>query len=322
MRRLIGVFVSAALLALLYAYVDVGALWSAVRAADLSWLAIGILMVVPLTAMTAARFTLLVRDGQVGFGEANRLILAASTLNLFLPSKLGDLAKGHVLARRHGMQPGLSYAIVVLEKALDMLSLLVWGTLGLIVVGQVQPAMLAFLVPVGGLALTLALLILPLPLLPNLLARFGTLMPQRIAGALTGFSAGWDEALSWFWRFPARAAGVILLSLVIWGVHLFQFWLFTRAVHGDLPIVENAAFATLSILAGLLPFTFAGVGTRDAAIVFFYAPYLSAGAAAFLGLLATLRYVLPALAGVPFVADFAGLAGTRAAVRARDGAES
>ncbi|TIS58452.1 MAG: hypothetical protein E5W91_08240 [Mesorhizobium sp.] len=116
-----------------------------------------------------------------------------------------------------------------------------------------------------------------------------------------------QEMSEWFWSAPIRALGVITLSVVIWGAHLLQFWLFSQALNGHVPVLENAAFATLSILVGLLPFTFAGIGTRDAAVVFFYAPYLSPAAAALLGILATLRYVLPAIAGAPFVADFLGL---------------
>ncbi|WP_152047156.1 lysylphosphatidylglycerol synthase transmembrane domain-containing protein [Aureimonas psammosilenae] len=305
MGRLIGLLVSLAILAGLYAFIDVGALWRAARAADPWWLAAGILFVVPLTLLTSWRLTLLVADVALGFLESNRLILAASTLNLFLPSKLGDLAKSGVLARRHGMKPSLSLAIVVLEKALDMASLLVWGVFGLLVVGAARPAMLLLLLPVGGGLAALALLIAPLHLLPFVLRHFGRWMPGKLGGAVAAFAASWREVTDWFWQTPGRAGGVVLLSITIWGAHLFQFWLFAEALGAGVPVLANAAFATLSILAGLLPFTFAGVGTRDAAIVFFYAPYLDPGAAGILGLLATLRYVLPAVAGAPFVADFA-----------------
>jgi uncharacterized membrane protein YbhN (UPF0104 family) len=60
----------------------------------------------------------------------------------------------------------------------------------------------------------------------------------------------------------------------------------------------------LAILVGLLPFTFAGIGTRDAAIVFFYRSFLSAPVAAALGLLFTLRYLVPALAGLPLLGRY------------------
>ena len=54
-------------------------------------------------------------------------------------------------------------------------------------------------------------------------------------------------------------------------------------------------------LAGLLPLTFAGVGTRDAALVLLYQPYFSTPTAVALGILCTLRYLLPAVAGLPFI---------------------
>lgn len=304
MRKLIGLAVSAAILALLYSFIDIGGLLRVVRSADPVWLAAGILFVIPLTLLTSWRLVLLAAGFRLGFLEASRLILAASTLNMFLPSKLGDLAKGQVLARRHGVAPSLAFAIVVLEKALDMMSLLVWGVFGLAVVGLSRPAMLVFLLPtVGGLALLL-LLVLPIGLLPFLLRSFGRYMPGRVASAIGGFAASWREMLDWFWRDRTHAILVILLSVAIWAAHLFQFWLFSLAVDGAIPLIENMAYATLAILVGLLPFTFAGIGTRDAAIVFFYAPYLSREAAAAVALLATLRYVIPAVAGAPFVSDF------------------
>jgi uncharacterized membrane protein YbhN (UPF0104 family) len=54
----------------------------------------------------------------------------------------------------------------------------------------------------------------------------------------------------------------------------------------------------------LLPLTLAGIGTRDAALILFYRPYLNAPTAAALGILCTMRYVLPALGGLPFLSSY------------------
>ena len=70
------------------------------------------------------------------------------------------------------------------------------------------------------------------------------------------------------------------------------------------PPVISFALAPLAILAGLLPLTFAGVGTRDAALVALYAPYFSAATGAALGLLCTSRYFLPAIGGLPFLNQY------------------
>jgi uncharacterized membrane protein YbhN (UPF0104 family) len=73
------------------------------------------------------------------------------------------------------------------------------------------------------------------------------------------------------------------------------------------PFVANLALAPLAILAGLLPLTLAGVGTRDAAILVLYRSVLTAPQAAAVGLLCTSRYVLPALGGVPFLNRYLSL---------------
>ena len=307
MKKLVGLIVSAGILALLYTFIDIRSIWAAAQQTRPAWLIAGLAFTGLLTLLTSWRFTIIVSGTHLGFLEANRLILAASTLNMILPSKLGDLAKAHVLSRRHGMKASLSLAIVVLEKAVDMMSLLFWGIFGIIFVGATQPAMLWLLLPVSSAALAIAVLIAPWPVLPFVLRSLGGVLPTRFTLTLEAFAASWHEMLHWFWLGKVRASRVLLLSLVIWGAHLFQFWLFCQAVDAHVPLLANAAFATLSILVGLLPLTFAGVGTRDTAIVFLYAPYLVPQQAALLGVLATLRYVIPAIAGAPFIADFAGL---------------
>jgi uncharacterized protein (TIRG00374 family) len=318
MRRTVSIVISLGLLLLLYAAVDVGALIAAIGSADIFWLVTGLLMVVPLTLATALRFTALVMEAHVGFAEANRLVLATSTLNLFLPSKLGDFAKAYVLSARHGMEGERALSIVVFEKALDMASLLLWGAFACLYVGFSRPDVLVFAIPVVVLLGLSLLIILPLPAFAWLIRFVARWLPKSIAdkaGRLADSAAG---VAVWFWQRPARAAGVLLLSVLLWGAHLLQFWLFTKAIGGFVPLLDNMAFATLSILVGLLPFTFAGIGSRDVAIVYFYGPYLSAAAAAFLGILATLRYVIPAIAGIPFAGDLAAAAAVQRS-KARDG---
>ena len=89
------------------------------------------------------------------------------------------------------------------------------------------------------------------------------------------------------------------LSLLLWGVQFEQVRLFAVAVGGSVPPLANFAVAPLAILAGLVPLTFAGLGTRDAALIALYRPWLPAPAAAAVGLLTSTRYILPALAGLP-----------------------
>jgi uncharacterized membrane protein YbhN (UPF0104 family) len=289
-RRLLPIAVSLALVAALWWQVDARAIVAAARQARPGWLLAGVLAVAPLTWATAVRFQWLSRTA-IGTALAGRLILAACTLNLFLPSKMGDLAKAWVLDRRHGFDGRFALALVIFEKLLDLASLLVWGVLALAWMQRGDPVFAAGAVVLVGALAVLAFLMTPLSARVRLPARLG------------GFAEQWHALVTWFWSERRRAAATLALSLALWAGHLAQLWLFAKAL-GQVPLIASMAAATLSILAGLLPFTMAGIGTRDLAIVYFYHDWLSPAQCAALGMLATLRYLLPAIAGLPFVSDY------------------
>jgi uncharacterized protein (TIRG00374 family) len=302
MRRVAGLLVSLAILGLIWWQVDIDAIFAATAAANPWWLVAGLATIVPLTLVTAQRFRMLSRT-PISLSAATRLILGASTLNLILPSKMGDVAKGVVLTGRHGMDTKLAVALVVMERSLDMAALLFWGVLALLWVGRDEPLLLLAAAGTGALLGLLLVLLSPGRVAARLIGWIGGLAPRRVSQWIDDFADEWETGTRWLWAERSRGARVVLVSLAIWGGHLAQFWLFAQAL-GPVPFLDNMAFATLAILAGLLPFTMAGIGTRDAAILFLYAPFLSSGQAAVLGVLATLRYLLPALAGLPFMGDY------------------
>lgn len=303
MRRLIGVAVSLGVLALLWYRTDVHTIVAAFRLSNPLWLALGLAAVIPLTAVTAWRFALLTRS-RLQMADATRLILSASTLNALLPSKMGDIAKAWVLSQRYGYEPRLALAIVIIEKLLDLGSLLLWGVAATLWISNGDPLLLWSAAAISGLLIVIAVLLAPLPLAAFLMAWLGKRLPGKAGKAASDFGLQWREATGWLWSKPARAIGLIALSLALWAGHLAQFWLFAHALRPGVPLIENMAFATLSILVGLLPFTLAGIGVRDAAIIYFYRAWLNPAEGAALGVLATTRYLIPAIAGLPFMRDY------------------
>jgi uncharacterized protein (TIRG00374 family) len=304
MKRLIGLAVSLAILTLLWWRIDLRAILAAVRQCDPGWLALSLAMAGPLTLATAWRFALLVRPA-IGLAAASRLILSASTLNLVLPSKMGDIAKAWVLTRRYRFDGNFALAVVAIEKLLDLASLLVWGVAALLWIGALHEPLLGLVLAATAAMLVLLLLILsPVSTASRLIALLAHGLPRRLGDRVAAFGTRWSEAVVWFWQDRTRATRLVLLSLAIWAAHLSQFWLFARALGMTMPFADNMAFATLAILVGLLPFTIAGIGTRDAAIVLLYGGWLQPGQAAVLGVLATSRYLIPAAAGLPFIRDY------------------
>lgn len=305
MKRFVSIAVSLTILAIIYWRIDFKELVLTLGNSDGRWMVVAIGMVIPLTLTTAWRLQQLMPAGSsLGFGEANRLILAASGLNMVLPSKMGDIAKAYFMQRRGHLEGSLALSLVIFEKTSDMLSLLLWCVFGLLLFPRKDWSFWV-LTGIVGLGLTFGLLLLGSRRFAHLFFLVGhRILPQKYGGQLKKLQSSWMGMLDYLWRDKSRLIMIWLTSIFIWFLHLLQIWFFILALKAWTPLLINLALAPLAILVGLLPLTFAGVGTRDAAILVFYQPYLNPPTAAALGLLFTLRYLLPALGGLPFLGQY------------------
>lgn len=307
MKRFISIAVSVAILLIIYSKIDFQGLLGVFQNCDRPWMAISLAMVVPITMFTSGRLQqLMPQEKSLGFIEANRLILGASVLNMVLPSKMGDIAKAYFMRERGHLSGSLSLSLVVFEKACDMLSLLFWCALGLIFY-PAKDGLFWTMTTAVVVGLILGLLLLGSRQFAQ--GFFGIarkLAPKKLSQKLNNLQISWEEMHDYFWSDKGQLLKMAGSSIFIWFLHLLQIWLFILALQAWTPFLSNLALSPLAILAGLLPLTFAGVGTRDAALIFFYQPYFDAPTGAALGLLCTSRYFLPAIVGLPFLGQMMG----------------
>jgi hypothetical protein len=305
MKRLISILVSLGILALIYSKIHVPELLGVFSRCHPGWMTVSIAMVVPLTLFTALRLQLLMPDrAPMRLSEATRLILTASVLNMVLPAKMGDIAKA-MFMKEHGNLGGtLALSLVVFEKACDMLSLLLWCAVGLLL--HPTKGITFWLLTAGitgGLVLGVTLLA-SLRISRAFFAAAARVAPGKFKAKLEKLRASWEEMHGYFWASPRKFLRVTAMSVFIWFLHVLQIWLFILALRAWVPFLISIALSPLAILAGLLPLTFAGVGTRDAALIVLYQPYFDAETGAALGLLCTARYLLPAIGGLPFLQQY------------------
>lgn len=339
MKRFLSILVSLTILLLIYWKIDVVGLVQVLINCDRLWMAISLGMVIPLTMFTAWRLQMLMpssatnpnatdinttdptaidphpadtAQGRLGLLAANQLILAASSLNMVLPSKMGDIAKAYFIRDRGHLTGSLALSLVVFEKSCDMLSLLLWCVFGLLLYPQKD--WLFWVMTVSVLTgLLLGLLLLGSAQFAQFFFRLAaSIAPRSWGKKIVTLSHSWGEMHNYFWRDRTQLAKITGMSVFIWFLHLLQIWFFILALNAWAPFLASLALSPLAILAGLLPLTFAGVGTRDAALIAFYQPYFAAPTAAALGVLCTSRYVIPAIAGLPFLEKYLTLTRSKA----------
>ncbi|MGK7881672.1 MAG: YbhN family protein [Crocosphaera sp.] len=220
---------------------------------------------------------------------------------MILPSKIGEIAKAYFLIDRGHLSGSLSISLVIFERIFDLLSLLFYCVFCLIVYLNKDECFLVMTIGIGISLIVGLLLICSQNFALFLLKLFSKISPKSIKLKLQTLESSWQEMHEYFWSNPKKLITVTSTSIFLWFLHLLQIWFFILALNAWVPFITNLALSSLAILAGLLPLTFAGVGTRDAALVYLYQPYFSASVGAALGILCTSRYFIPALVGLPFL---------------------
>jgi uncharacterized protein (TIRG00374 family) len=305
MKKLVSLIFSSLILVVLYWRIDFANLSAIVRKSNLPWLTVSILMNIPLVLATSWRLReLMPVSAKIRMSEANRLILMASVLNMVLPSKMGDVAKAYFMTERGHLKGSLSLALVIFEKACDMLSLLLWCAGALLFYPQKSPLFWLITVAIAG-SFVFGATILCSGRFANIFFTVGrSIAPGRVKDKLHSLQESWEEMQRYFWQDKTRFMVITGSSVFIWLLHLLQIWFFILTLNSPTPFWANLALSPLAILAGLVPLTFAGVGTRDAAIVMLYKPYMDTATALALGALCTSRYLVPALMGLPFLNEY------------------
>lgn len=298
---ILSVALSVAILTVLYRSIDFRLVVRELRSVDKKWLIVSVGMIAPITVLRAIRFYLVAPRGTVrNVAEALRLTLVATAANVFLPAKSGDLVKSYFVAK--GRIPvGVSVAVVVYERLCDLAGLIAWCALGWVVARPVVSGVPSALWPILGLFGAACGLLVSSEKIARLGAAVVTrLLPGRLQ-RVQSLVDGWPGL---FQSLGRRRAGVILLSLLLWLVHVIQIWMFTVALSIRIPFTVSASLSAVALMIGQLPFSFAGLGARDVALVVLMRGYVRPESAAALGLLISTRNLLPPLAALPIMRPY------------------
>lgn len=313
-KRLMGLTISVLLLGLLLWHVSLPDLLANLRRTHWGLFAVALVLFIPQTLAIAWRWKQLVAPfAPLPLAESVRLVLAGSTMNLVLPGKMGDLTKGWFLAKQGAVSKPLGLGVVVFEKMLDVAALAAFMLIGALLLlvregnhlpvplGSLMLAAALGLAAVGGVAVLYFVPLTRLPGMAWLVSRAAQNQSLAKVHRLLLSSHNTMEALQ---QRHARRGAIIGMSGLIWALHLAQIYLFFACVDATPTVGKFFAMVPLAIFVGLLPISIAGFGTRDAAFVALLTGIAPAAVLA-ASFYVNLRYLLPALAGVAFLARYA-----------------
>ncbi len=300
MKRFLALCVSFIVMAVIFIKIDRTTFLQHFSSLNFFWTGVAFFLFIPQIMLTGWRWQWMIRhDRACTLGEAVSLVLATSSLNVFMPSKMGDLCKAYYLAKSGQLDWRRGLNQVLFERFLDLWALCWMGTAGVILAGFWTELGFIVIALTFGLSLVF-LMILRLPIRGFVLP----FAPKKIREKIESFFHDAHDYVERLKSGPAELGVLFASSLTLWALHVIQFYFMALAIGSSIDLIKIFIFIPIGILVGLLPFTVAGIGTRDAAFLYLFAPYETSSRIVFLGLFATVRYLVPGLVGIPFISRF------------------
>jgi glycosyltransferase 2 family protein len=250
--------VTAALVVWFFRQANLGDVWREIRAAEPWPLALAFVMTSITYVLRALRWQYLLQPiGTTHFRVAFRTTVIGFAANAVLPARVGEVLRPYLLARREGLALTATFATIILERLLDLVTvLLFFGAFVLFFdpgMAAVNPAIYRT-VKAGGLvgAAGSLLALVMVAVLARQADSFGrtvdratAVLPARLAGPLTRMAHTFVQGLA-VTRSPRHLAGCVLLSVPLWLSIAAGVWFCMQAFHMTIPY--TGSFLVLALL--------------------------------------------------------------------------
>lgn len=183
---------------------------------------------------------------ELSFGLSARMYCAGLFLGILTPGKVGEAIKIPML-KSHNLPLRKGVIITVADRVLDAALLGSLALVGLLVLEQIHiPRRIIFI------CVILCMILL------------------------------WQQRHRWLkqdmWKelqriLKAHCVQIVLLTILNWIVYFVQLALIAKSLSLTIPLVDFVSIMTIAGIVSLLPIAPAGLGTRDATLLFFFAEY-------------------------------------------------
>ena len=264
LRAALVLVLTVGLLAYFVRGVDGGAVWAETRHAN-GWLIAAAVVVTLLTyILRAVRWQyLLAPIGATRFGTAFQTTVIGFAVSFLIP-RSGEVLRPYLLAKREHLPPTAAFATIILERLLDLITVLLLFGVFVIAVDPASlsgdPALytrvktgglLAAAASLAGLAVFFALAGHP-ERLGRLALKIERILPARLARAVARFVETFAQGLA-VMRQPGRLVVSLLLSFPLWLSIALGIWVTSRAFHMTFGYLGSFLIMTLLVVGVAMP---------------------------------------------------------------------
>jgi uncharacterized protein (TIRG00374 family) len=264
--------VAVGLTALLLWKSDPGRVWRVTAAADAAWLVGAVMLVIVDRVLMAGRWFALLSPIEAAsrppLAAVVRVFFVSTFVGTFLPASIGgDLVRAYQLSR-YGVDAAGALASVLMDRLLGVVSIVLLAGVGLVLATDLVAApgvTAAVVLAAAACVASLALVFNPA------LARLARWLISLVSWMrLQAAAAALIDSIQRYARHRGKLFLVLAASAGVQMIRIAQAYALGRAIGIEAPALVYIAVIPLILLIMLLPITVNGLGTSQAAFVWFF----------------------------------------------------
>lgn len=179
-------------------------------------------------------------------------------LNYLLPARAGDIARGAVLKTTEKTPMGISLSTIVIERAMDMLTLALMLGIGAMFVSRGRTMSI---VAIAALAIAFLLVVMLF-----FAYRYDAFISRKLGKrfpAISGFMNSMKEGLYRIYSNPSALILSIAISVPVWIFEISGIYIAAMAIGYKIPFSLAVVSGITSFLAQTIPITPGGIGIYE-----------------------------------------------------------
>lgn len=259
--------------------VDFIKIFEVLKNINIFYLIISLLLGVPIIVIKALKWKLLIKAYKINYSLIKSITswLVGFSFGIVTPGRVGDLVR--VLYLKEKVNLGKSLTTVIVDRVIDILILFCLAIFGIIsfVMFYTEIGALYTIVPVIFVLFLVAVYLLTKKrFVYFLLKPIFKITPNKHKTKIDITIDNFYSGLNSMKRKKHIILSSTILGILAWFFLILQFYFFGLSLNLNLSYQFLLIIVPIITLLDALPISFAGIGTRDAALIFFFTPLLLA----------------------------------------------
>ena len=240
-----------------------------IPAIQVSYLFMAVIFTLLPVAVKAYRWEYLLKMQQIdySFKDSFMAYLCSVFAGIITPAKAGELIKVFYVKKATNISLGKAFSSVIIDRILDLFFLLLFALTGILYFYVYYDYLIVLITLLVMLVITILFLLNKQvkTLLVNLLLKLVTIrFKNKLTNHVEDFLNGLDIVGRIKFIFP------VFLTLVSYLIYFFNCYLISKSLSMPISFSYLSFSISITVVLALLPVTIAGIGIRDASLIFLF----------------------------------------------------